>query len=107
MHDVREFHTQGRAIENDFVNRVLRVGKKHSSEGIYVGCDLKQSEQKEKGNQRGVVCVDAAISDERMLDLQFHDAIELAKLFQECRFWRAPFGFQQTASNTSLNVLDQ
>ena len=44
-------------------------------ERVYVGCDLKESEQKEKGNL-WVVVVDAGLSDERTLGLEFHDAIE-------------------------------
>ena len=44
-------------------------------EGVYVGCDLKLSEQKEKGSL-WVVAVDAGLSYERTLGLKFHDAIE-------------------------------
>ena len=44
-------------------------------EGLYVSCDLKQSEQKEKGSL-WVVAVDAGLSYERTSGLKFHDAIE-------------------------------
>ena len=44
-------------------------------EGVYVDCDLKRSEQKEKGSL-WVVAVDAGLSSERTWGLQFHDAIE-------------------------------
>ena len=44
-------------------------------EGVYVGCDLKLSEQKEKGSL-WVVAVDAGLSYERTLGLKFHDANE-------------------------------
>ena len=44
-------------------------------EGVYVGCDLKLSEKKEKGSL-WVVAVDAGLSYEWTLGLKFHDAIE-------------------------------
>ena len=44
-------------------------------EGVYVGCDLKLSEQKENGSL-WMVGVDAGLFYERTLGLKFHDAIE-------------------------------
>ena len=47
-------------------------------EGVYVDCDLKRSEQKEKGSL-WVVAVDAGLSYERTLGLQFHEVRALPR----------------------------
>ena len=42
-----EFHSRAERKKNYFVHRVLLVwGIEEAVEGIYIGCDLKRSEQK-------------------------------------------------------------
>ena len=70
MHEARESSiAKGRTIEKCLCEKcAVCMGKKQFREGVYVGYDLKQSEQKEKSNLR-VVVVDGGLSDEKNVGL--------------------------------------